>query len=61
VWKRALLYIYVANSFPLFWYMMGVELLLPHHHIPEKGERVSIINIQSSLLPQPYTRKGGKS
>jgi hypothetical protein len=25
VWKRALLYIYVFNSFPLFWYMMGVE------------------------------------
>jgi hypothetical protein len=31
-----------------------------HTHIPEKGERVNNINIQSSPLPHPYTRKGGK-
>jgi hypothetical protein len=44
---------------------MGVEegLALFHtHYIPEKGERVNNINIQSSPLPHPsYTRKGGKS
>jgi hypothetical protein len=70
VWKRVLLYIYVFNSFPLFWYMMGVEegltvyfsQALFHTHIPEKGERVKNINIQPSPLPHPsYTRKGGKS
>jgi hypothetical protein len=47
---------------------MGVEVTtqiysqaLFHTHIPEKGERVNNINIQSSRLPHPYTRKGGKS
>jgi hypothetical protein len=37
-------------------------MLLTHHtHIPETGERVNNINIQSIPLPHPYTRKGGKS